>query len=113
MGKPGTQSEIGRKCDRSLGKACLVPQIVRTDAADLLSASDGDWNCGPVVRDQRDLIDRGHMVQVDQEAAVTADELFGWKARLDVLERDIGFMLYACIAVYDTFPVEHFDEMDL
>ena len=53
------------------------------------------------------------MVQIDQEAAITADELSGRKARLDVLKRDIGFMLYACITVYDTFPVKHFDEMDL
>ena len=62
------------------------------------SAPDGDGDRCSAVGDQRVLFNRRDMVEVDQKAAVAADELSGRETVLDILERHVGFMLYACVA---------------
>ena len=53
------------------------------------------------------------VIEVDQKAAVAADELSGRETVLDILERHIGFMLYACVAMHNTFPVKDLDKVNL
>lgn len=92
---------------------CLLPKIIRADTPNFGSAPDGDGDRCSAVGDQRVLFNRRDMVEVDQKAAVAADELSGRETVLDILERHVGFMLNACVAMHNTFPVKDLDKVDL